>query len=83
MRAHVCSAASTCLGRVRTGIQPAAPGIFTDSAGHAAVLNQDYSLNEPANPAPVGSYISVYLTGQGAVDPEVGTGATCGRHCFR
>jgi uncharacterized protein (TIGR03437 family) len=56
-------------------IQPAAPGIFTDAAGHAAVLNQDYTLNEPANPAPAGSYISVYLTGQGAVDQKVATGS--------
>jgi uncharacterized protein (TIGR03437 family) len=56
-------------------IQPAAPGIFTDTAGHAAVLNQDYSPNQPANPAPAGSYISVYLTGQGAVDQKVATGS--------
>ena len=59
---------------VNVTIQPTAPGIFTDSSGHAAALNQDYTPNEPGNPAPVGSYISVYLTGQGAVAQPVSTG---------
>jgi uncharacterized protein (TIGR03437 family) len=31
-------------------------------------------LNGPGNPAPVGSYVSVYLTGQGLVDQPVATG---------
>jgi uncharacterized protein (TIGR03437 family) len=33
-------------------------------------------MNAPANPAPAGSLIAVYLTGQGAVEPSVATGAT-------
>jgi adhesin/invasin len=53
-----------------------APGIFTDAAGRrAAALNQDGTLNSPANPAAAGSYISVYLTGQGLLDLPVPTGA--------
>ncbi len=39
------------------------------------VQNQDYSLNEANNPAKVGSYITVYMTGGGAVDPTISTGA--------
>ena len=45
----------------------ARPGIFTwNGAGQAAVLNQDYSVNSAANPAPRGSVIMIYATGQGA-----------------
>jgi uncharacterized protein (TIGR03437 family) len=53
---------------VNITIQPTAPGIFTDTSGHAAALNQDFTPNQPQNPAASGSYISVYLTGQGMVD---------------
>lgn len=52
----------------------AAPGVFMDSNGHAVVQNQDFSLNSAANPAAVGSYVTVYLTGIGAVDSPVTTG---------
>ena len=45
----------------------ARPGIFTwNGAGQAAVLNQDYSVNSAANPAPRGSVIMIYAPGQGA-----------------
>jgi len=53
-------------------IAPSAPGVFTlDSTGIAAgaVLNQDYSVNTAANPAKVGSYISIYATGEGQTTP--------------
>jgi uncharacterized protein (TIGR03437 family) len=49
-----------------------APGIFTSDAsgkGQAAILNQDGSLNGGSNPAPIGSYISVYATGEGQTSP--------------
>ena len=46
-------------------IVPTAPGIFTYNGNHAAAQNQDYSLNSPTNPAPAGSVIMVYFTGQG------------------
>jgi uncharacterized protein (TIGR03437 family) len=46
----------------------AAPGIFTlaGGAGQAAANNQDGSLNSASNPAPRGSVISLYATGQGS-----------------
>jgi hypothetical protein len=40
----------------------------------AAVLNQDYSVNTPDNPASAGSYVAAYLTGLGPVQPAVATG---------
>jgi uncharacterized protein (TIGR03437 family) len=39
------------------------------------VLNQDYSLNGPSNPAKVGSYVMLYGTGAGAASPAVPTGS--------
>jgi uncharacterized protein (TIGR03437 family) len=44
----------------------AAPGIFTlngSGSGQGAVLNEDYSLNGPANPALRGSVVMIYATG--------------------
>jgi uncharacterized protein (TIGR03437 family) len=55
-------------------LSPAAPGIFTDNgsgAGQGAVLNEDYSLNSPSNPAARGSFVSIYATGVGATSPCV------------
>ena len=53
-----------------------APGIFVDSAtGRAVAANQDYSLNTPQHPAKVGTYITIYFTGQGALTPAIATGA--------
>lgn len=46
----------------------AAPGIF-------AIVNQDNSPNTPSTPASAGSVITVYLTGIGAIDNPVDTGA--------
>jgi uncharacterized protein (TIGR03437 family) len=40
---------------------------YTGSLRQAAVLNQDGSINSPTNPAPRGSTISIYATGQGFV----------------
>lgn len=48
------------------------PGIFTmDSSGQgqAAMLNEDGTLNGPANPAAKGSVVVFYATGEGQTDP--------------
>src|SRR6185437_2454556 len=48
-------------------IASSAPGIFTADAtgsGQAAVVNQDGSINSPANPAKLGTVVSVYATGE-------------------
>ncbi len=55
----------------------AAPGIFSadgSGSGPGAILNQDYSLNSPANPAQAGSIIVVYGTGGGQTNPASSDG---------
>jgi uncharacterized protein (TIGR03437 family) len=50
----------------------AAPGVFTaDSSGKglAAALNLDGSVNSAANPARIGSFISLWVTGEGQTWP--------------
>ena len=57
---------------VDLNVADALPGIFTmDSSGRgqAAMLNQDGTLNGPANPAAKGSVVVFYATGGGQTDP--------------
>ncbi|MES1258339.1 MAG: hypothetical protein ABUS51_07905 [Acidobacteriota bacterium] len=59
-------------------VAAAAPGIFTANAsgsGPGAILNADYSLNSPDNPAPAGGIVIVYATGGGPTNPPAATGA--------
>jgi len=59
-------------------IASAAPGIFTTNqagTGQAAVVNQDGTLNSASNPAPVGSQIVIFGTGQGQTSPAVPDGS--------
>ena len=65
----------TTAGPVGLTIQSAAPGLFMYAGGRAPAINQDGTLNLPTNPAPAGSFVSVYLTGQGLVDQPIATGA--------
>ncbi len=54
-----------------------APALFTMNAsgtGPGAILNQDNSYNGPTNPAPKGSYVVLYLTGEGQTGPPGITG---------
>lgn len=54
------------------------PGIFTldgSGGGQAAILNQDGSINSPANPAAQGSIVTLYATGLGQTDPPGVDGA--------
>src|SRR5581483_4030640 len=52
-----------------------APGIFSYAGNRAVSLNQDYSVNCPQQPAVASGVITVFGTGQGAVQPPVATGA--------
>ncbi len=50
----------------------AAPGIFTangSGSGAAVVVNQDGSLNGPASPAPRGTIVIFFATGEGQTNP--------------
>ena len=57
---------------------PAAPGVFildpADVREPGAVLNADNSVNGPDNPAPTGSVVIVFGTGQGPLDGSVADG---------
>jgi uncharacterized protein (TIGR03437 family) len=59
-------------------VTTASPAIFTfgqNGTGQGAILNQDLSVNGPANPAARGSVIAIYGTGEGMVTPAVLTGS--------
>jgi uncharacterized protein (TIGR03437 family) len=49
------------------------PAVFTQSGqgtGGGVVLNQDYSVNSPTNPAARGDYVVIYATGAGQTSPS-------------
>ena len=48
--------------------------VASKRTGRAAVLNQDQSYNTPNNPASKGSYIVLYMTGEGQTAPAGVTG---------
>jgi len=57
---------------------PASPALFTvngSGTGSAVILNQDYSPNGPTHPAARGSYVVLYLTGEGQTSPPGVTGS--------
>jgi uncharacterized protein (TIGR03437 family) len=58
-------------GTVTASIATSAPGIFTVSAGTglASAGNQNGTLNSTVDPAPRGSIIALYATGEGAINP--------------
>lgn len=53
-----------------------APGIFVYGSNRAVVINPDLSVNSPEHPAAGNTVVTVYMTGQGAVDPLVPTGTS-------
>ena len=64
-------------GRLTLAGVAAFPGLFAADAsglGPGAILNADFSLNSPANPAPAGGVVVVYGTGGGQTNPTATTG---------
>lgn len=58
-------------------VGPAAPGLFAANQqgnGQGAIVNQDNSFNTAQNPAPAGTYIALYGTGEGLLSPPGVTG---------
>src|ERR1019366_4880770 len=54
-------------------VAAALPGVFTvngSGRGEAAVINQDGSFNSATSPAPRGSTITLFLTGEGMTNPR-------------
>ncbi len=66
------NAKTNCIARL---VVAANPGVFTVDGYYAAALNQDGSVNSAANPAKVGSTVSIFATGLGAIDPPQPDGA--------
>ena len=62
---------------VNVSVASAVPGIYTYglATGPADAVNQDGSTNSVLRPAAKGSYISVYASGLGAVNPALTAGA--------
>jgi len=66
----VVSVAGGNSNTISVSVSAAAPGLFyLPASGNAIVQNQDYSLNDPSNPAARGTTIIAYLTGSGPVSP--------------
>jgi uncharacterized protein (TIGR03437 family) len=49
------------------------PGIFTVN-GQGAIVNEDGTVNTPANPAKLGSIVSIYATGTGYLETDLTDG---------
>jgi uncharacterized protein (TIGR03437 family) len=59
-------------GPLVLAVTKSSPGVFTldgSGQGQGAILNQDGTINGPGNPAPRGSVVSVYATGEGQTSP--------------
>jgi uncharacterized protein (TIGR03437 family) len=62
---------------VTVPVVPSSPGIFTQSygPGQTWMVNQDGTFNSASNPAPRGTYVAFWVTGQGLVNTTLGDGA--------
>jgi uncharacterized protein (TIGR03437 family) len=77
---HVSFAENSSAG-TPVQVANAAPGAFTFNAtgsGQAIAANADGTFNGPSNPAPKGSYVTVYFTGGGQTIPSGMTGSVTG-----
>ncbi len=57
---------------LQLNVADTAPGIFTLDAsgkGQGAIVNQNGTVNGPTNPAPIGTIVSIYATGEGQTNP--------------
>jgi len=61
---------------VTVPVVPSSPGIFTQSygPGQAWLVNQDGTFNSTTNPAPRGTYVAFWVTGQGLVNTTLADG---------
>lgn len=60
---------------VTPAVGAAAPGVFASGPGQGIAVNQDGTFNSTANPAAVGSIVSLYVTGLGSISPAPADGA--------
>jgi uncharacterized protein (TIGR03437 family) len=64
------------LASMQVSLADANPALFTlsNGTGNAVVVNQDGSINSDKNPAPRGSIVVLYATGEGQTSPAGVTG---------
>jgi uncharacterized protein (TIGR03437 family) len=58
---------------VNMPVAATAPAIFTEppeGTGGGAILDQNYALVTPANPASPGDWVTIFATGEGNADPD-------------
>src|ERR1017187_4384183 len=55
-------------------VAPSVPGIFAWVENQGLIQNEDYTLNDPGNPALRGRPITIWATGAGVVTPSVPAG---------
>jgi uncharacterized protein (TIGR03437 family) len=54
-------------------VTDSAPGIYSANStgsGQGSILNENFSVNSPANPEATGHYIQIYGTGEGQTSPQ-------------
>lgn len=51
-------------------IVAAQPGLFTIDGSQVAAINEDGTINSLSSPAPRGSVVALYATGEGQTDPD-------------
>jgi uncharacterized protein (TIGR03437 family) len=59
---------------IQLTIQPIAPRLFVDAQNHVMAQNQDATANGASHPAAPGTMLTVYLTGQGALNAPMADG---------
>ena len=61
---------------VTVPVTASSPGIFTQEfgPGQAWIVNQDQTFNSASNPAPRGTYVAFWVTGQGLVNTTLADG---------
>ena len=64
-------ASGNVVAQFSVDVTAAAPALFADASGQALANNQDGTINAIANPAPRGSVVAFYGTGQGVADLPV------------
>jgi uncharacterized protein (TIGR03437 family) len=65
------------VGSMTVPVSAGSPGIFRSQPGvssQAVAVNQDGTVNSSSNPAAPGSYVSIWGTGFGSIDPPCATG---------
>jgi uncharacterized protein (TIGR03437 family) len=70
----VVVAGDRVLPPIEATVQPIAPSLFVDGENHVTAQNQDGSANGADHPAAPGTLLTVYLTGQGALNAPIRDG---------